>query len=142
MVAAGPRRRLHRVGHHQDRALLRLRARSGVGEPGRVGGRLAGLGGGVHGLVKEEAHQASAMMLRDKTAGGTPYCSQSSTPSRTCARTMSALTSGSSVSWTFSPPAWFSTKKYGRFSLPMSWKYAPTRTSSGSAPTSSAARSA
>ncbi len=54
---------------------------------------------------------------------------------------MRADTSGSRLSCGLSMPNWFSTKKYGRWTLPMSWYSAATLASRLSAPTARAARS-
>ena len=48
---------------------------------------------------------------------------------------------GGSRSWGLTVPIWFSTKKYGRLVLPMSWYSAQTPASSALAPMARAARS-
>ncbi len=79
--------------------------------------------------------------MQATTSGGSRYSVAISTPSLTWFWMMTALTSGSSSSCGLAMPCWFSMKKCGCRTLPMSWYSAATVPSSGSAPTSRQARS-
>ena len=55
------------------------------------------------------------------TIRGRPAASASAMPSSTCCRMIRADSMGGSWSCGLGPPPWFSTKKPGALSLPMSW---------------------
>ena len=71
----------------------------------------------------------NSMMLR-----GSPASLAIDTPSNTCCLIICALASGVKYWWGLFPLAWFSTKKAGLCTLPMSWYSAPVRASMGFPP--------
>jgi len=79
--------------------------------------------------------------MQATTSGGRRCSIAISTPSITWFWMIVADTLGSSSSWGLAMPCWFSMKKWGCRTLPMSWYRPATLPSSGLAPIARQARS-